>query len=82
MYPDWTRLVDFAKEVEARRSRPKPNCSTLCQYTRTDDWFDGFRRDQSFSNGGCFPLSSPCLDAGGWKAGACINTNKKLDREW
>ena len=78
---DWLRLMAQLKEVEARRSRSKPGGPALCQ----ESWdFCGANlpdRDQSFSNGGCFPLSTPRLDVTRWEVGACINTNTELNRK-
>jgi hypothetical protein len=80
MYPDWTRLMDFAKEVEARRSRLESSGPALCQ-DQSDLGPTGPGRDQSFSNGGCFPLPAPRLDASRWQAGACINPTPELNRK-
>lgn len=62
MYPDWTRLMDFAKKMEARQPGSKSGGPALCQESWTDCGCLGTGRDKSFSNGGCFPLPSISLD--------------------
>lgn len=67
---DGTRLMDQCKEVEARRTRLESDSRTF----PFESWFGcgalGPGRDQSFSNGGCFPVPTPRMDASGREAGA------------
>jgi hypothetical protein len=80
MFTYWDRLENQFDEVEARRSRPEPHREPFCQ-DQSDLWPPSPWRDQSFSNGGCFPLPTISLDASWREVGSSINPTPELNRK-
>jgi hypothetical protein len=80
MYPDWTRLMDFAKKMETRGQGSESCGPALCQQEYDPRPFKPCV-DQSLSHGGCFPLPTTRIDFTGGETLVSTLTNKELDRK-